>query len=235
GYLHHEGQITSPDGLCRAFSDDANGTVFGNGVGLVVLKPLAAALRDRDTIHAVVKGSAINNDGSLKVGYSAPSLHGQAEAIAGAQARAGVSPDTIQLLEAHGTGTNLGDPIELGALRKVFGGPRPDGSRCALGSVKTNIGHLDSAAGIAGLIKVVEALKHEKIPPTLHVSVPNRKIDFADSPFQLNSEPVEWRAGAVPRRAGVSSFGVGGTNAHVVVEEAPAPVARRTAGGPHLL
>ncbi len=235
GYLYHEGGILSPDGLCRAFSDDANGSVFGSAVGLVVLKPLAAALRDRDTIHAVVKGSAINNDGSLKAGYTAPNLHGQAEVIAGAQARAGVSPDTIQLLEAHGTGTNLGDPIEFGALRKVFGGPRPDGSRCALGSIKTNIGHLDAAAGVAGLIKVVESLKHRTIPPTLHVSVPNRKIDFADSPFQLNAEPVEWTAGAAPRRAGVSSFGVGGTNAHVVVEEAPAGRARRAAGGPQLL
>jgi pyochelin synthetase len=236
GYMYHEGHITSPDGLCRAFSDDANGTVFGNGVGLVVLKPLASALRDRDTVHAVIKGSAINNDGSLKVGFNAPGMQGQVGAITGALARAGVSPDTIQLLEAHGTGTNLGDPIEFGALREVFGGPRPDGSRCALGSVKTNIGHLDSAAGIAGLIKVVAALKHGKIPPTLHVSVPNRKIDFADSPFYLNSEPVDWPAGAAPRRAGVSSFGVGGTNAHVVLEEAPAPVARGAeAGGPQLL
>jgi pyochelin synthetase len=235
GYLYQEGHITSPDGLCRAFSDDANGTVFGNGVGLVVLKPLASALRDRDTIHAVIKGSAINNDGAVKVGFNAPGLHGQVAAIAGAQARAGVSLDTIQLLEAHGTGTNLGDPIEFGALRQVFGGPRTDGSRCALGSLKTNIGHLDSAAGIAGLIKVVEALKHRQIPPTLHVSVPNRKIDFADSPFYLNSEPVEWRAGAAPRRAGVSSFGVGGTNAHVVVEEAPAAGERPAASGPHLL
>jgi amino acid adenylation domain-containing protein len=235
GYMYHEGLIASPDGLCRAFSDDANGCVFGNGVGLVVLKPLASALRDRDTIHAVIKGSAINNDGSMKVGYSAPSLHGQAEVIARAQARAGVSPDTIQLVEAHGTGTNLGDPIEFGALRKVFGGARADGSRCALGSLKTNIGHLDSAAGIAGLIKVVEALKHKQVPPTLHVSVPNRKIDFADSPFYLNTEPVEWKSDSRPRRAGVSSFGVGGTNAHVVVEEAPALAERPATGGTQLL
>lgn len=237
GYLYQEGHITSPDGFCRAFSDDAAGCVFGNGVALVVLKPLAAALRDRDTVHAVIKGSAINNDGSLKVGYSAPSVQGQAEVIAAAQARAGVSPGSIQLLEAHGTGTNLGDPIELGALRQVFGGPRADGSRCALGSVKTNIGHLDSAAGATGLIKVVEALKHRQLPPTLHVSVPNRKFDFADSPFHLNTEPAEWPADAGPRRAGVSSFGVGGTNAHVVVEEAPAAVAealRRRGEGPHL-
>ncbi|HBL29035.1 MAG TPA: hypothetical protein DD490_19545, partial [Acidobacteria bacterium] len=205
GYVHHEGQITSPDGLCRAFSDDANGCVFGNGVGLVVLKRLAAAVRDRDTIHAVIKGTAINNDGSLKVGFSAPSLHGQAAAVAEALERAGVSPGSVQLLEAHGTGTNLGDPIEVGALRKVFGGPRPDGSRCALGSIKTNIGHLDSAAGVAGLIKVVEALKHRQLPPTLHARVPSRKINFADSPFYLPSELADWPADGVPRRAGVSS------------------------------
>jgi amino acid adenylation domain-containing protein len=235
GYLHHEGQITSPDGLCRAFSDDANGTVFGNGAGLVVLKPLAAALRDRDTIHAVIKGTAINNDGSLKAGYNAPSLHGQAEAISGALARAGVSPDSIQLLEAHGTGTNLGDPIEFGALRKVFGGPRPDGSRCALGSLKTNIGHLDSAAGVAGLIKVVEALKHRQMPPMLHASAPSRKIDFADSPFYLIGELADWPADGAPRRAGVSSFGVGGTNVHAVVEEAPAQAPRPASGGAQLL
>jgi acyl transferase domain-containing protein/SAM-dependent methyltransferase len=236
GYLYHDGHIVSPDGLCRAFSDDANGTIFGNGVGLVVLKPLAAALRDRDTIHAVIKGSAINNDGSVKVGFNAPGLHGQVAAVAGALERAGVSPDSIQLLEAHGTGTNLGDPIEFGALRQVFGGPRRDGSRCALGSIKTNIGHLDSAAGVAGLIKVVGALKHRQIPPTLHVSAPSRKIDFTDSPFALSTELMEWQAGKEPRRAGVSSFGVGGTNAHVVVEEAPAPAAEpRSPGGPQLL
>ncbi|MBW8877597.1 MAG: amino acid adenylation domain-containing protein [Acidobacteria bacterium] len=235
GYLYEEGHITSPDGLCRAFSDDANGCVFGNGVGIVVLKPLAAALRDRDTIHAVIKGSAINNDGSRKMGFSAPGLHGQAEVIASALARAGAGTETIGLLEAHGTGTNLGDPIEFGALRKVFGGPRPDGSRCALGSIKTNTGHLDSAAGVAGLIKVIEALKHRQLPPTLHVSVPNRKINFADSPFYLGSQPADWPAAATPRRAGVSSFGVGGTNAHVVVEEAPAMAGGRTPGGAQLL
>jgi amino acid adenylation domain-containing protein len=238
GYLYHEGQIASATGLCRAFSDDADGAVFGHGAGLVVLKPLAAALRDRDTIHAVIKGSAINNDGMLKVGYSAPSLQGQAKVLAEAQARAGLAPDSIQLVEAHGTGTNLGDPIELGALRQVFGGPRADGSRCALGSVKSNVGHLDSAAGVAGLIKVVEALKHRQIPPTLHVSVPTRKMDFADSPFYLSTELADWPAGPEPRRAGVSSFGVGGTNAHVIVEEAPSlaeRMVRPAAGAPQLL
>jgi acyl transferase domain-containing protein/acyl-CoA synthetase (AMP-forming)/AMP-acid ligase II/acyl carrier protein/2-polyprenyl-3-methyl-5-hydroxy-6-metoxy-1,4-benzoquinol methylase len=224
GYRYQGGHILSPDGRCRAFSDDASGTVFGNGVALVVLKSLAAALRDGDTIHAVIKGSAINNDGSRKVGFTAPGLHGQADVIARAQARAGVHPDTIHLLEAHGTGTGLGDPVEFSALRKVFGGPRADGSRCALGSIKTNVGHLDAAAGVTGLIKAVLALKHRQIPPTLHVTVPTRQVDFVDSPFHLNSGLLEWRDGATLRRAGVSAFGVGGTNAHVVLEEAP-PVA----------
>lgn len=235
GYVYQEGHILSPDGLCRAFSDDANGTVFGSGVGLVALKPLVSALRDRDTIHAVIKGSAINNDGAQKVSFTAPSLHGQAEVISKAQIRAAASPDTIQLIEAHGTGTGLGDPVEFGALRKVFGGPRKDGSRCSLGAVKSNIGHLDAAAGIAGLIKVVQALKYEQIPPTLHVSVPTRKVDFADSPFELTPVLKNWPAGAAARRAGVSAFGVGGTNAHVVVEEAPAVQPRTTMSGYQVL
>ena len=222
GYVYQVGDIVSPDGYCRAFSDDANGSVFGSGVGLVVLKPLAAALRDRDTVHAVIKGSAINNDGSLKAGYSALNVHGPADVVARALARANVSPDSIQFMEAFGAGTPLGDSIEFSALRKVFGGPRADGSRCALGSIKTNLGNLDAASGVAGLIKAVEALKHREIPSTLHVSAPNRRIDFEDSPFYLNSETVAWPAGATPRRAGVSSFGVGGTNVHIVLEEAPA-------------
>jgi pyochelin synthetase len=237
GYKYYEGHILSPDGYCRPFSDDANGTIFGSGAGLVVLKPLAAALADGDTIHAVIKGTAINNDGAQKVGFTAPNVLGQAEVIARAQERAGVSPDTIGLLEAHGTGTNLGDPIELGALRKVFGGPRPDGTRCALGSVKSNVGHLDAASGVTGLIKVVAALKHKKLPPTLHAAVPTRKVDFADSPFQLHQELADWPANDGPRRAGVSAFGVGGTNAHVIVEEAAADIAAETdtATAPQLL
>ena len=235
GYRYHEGQITSPDGLCRAFSDEADGTVFGSGVGLVVLKSLAAAVRDRDSIHAVIRGSAVNNDGSLKVGYSAPSLQGQAEVLAQAYDRAGVEPATVGLLEAHGTGTRLGDPIEFGALRRVFGGPREDGSRCALGSVKTNIGHLDSAAGAAGLIKAVASLEHAEIPPTLHAEVPNRAIDLDDSPFFLNPRRTGWTKSDAPRRAGVSSFGVGGTNAHIVLEEAPARSARPEPVGVHLV
>jgi pyochelin synthetase len=235
GYMYQEGHILSRDGVCRAFSDDADGTVFGSGVGLVALKPLSAALRDRDTIYAVIKGTAINNDGALKVSYSAPSLHGQADVIAKAQARAGTSPESIQLIEAHGTGTELGDPIEFSALRKVFGGPRPDGTRCALGSVKTAIGHLDSAAGVTGLIKVVQALRHKQIPPTLHVSVPTRRVAFQDSPFDLPPVLREWPSSSLPRRAGVSSFGVGGTNAHIVLEETPAGEEQTGTSRPQLL
>ncbi len=235
GYKYFEGHILSPDGYCRPFSDDANGTIFGNGVGLVVLKPLAAALADGDTIHAVIKGTAVNNDGAQKVGFTAPAMLGQAEVIARAHERAGVAPETIGLLEAHGTGTNLGDPIEFGALRKVFGGPRPDGTRCALGSVKSNVGHLDVAAGVTGLIKAVQALKHGKLPPTLHARVPSRKVDFGDSPFYLNAELADWPSADGPRRAGVSSFGVGGTNVHVVLEEAAVPAEPSAAAGPQLL
>jgi pyochelin synthetase len=221
GYVYEEGHITSPDGYCRAFAHDSNGCVFGNGVGLVVLKPLAAAIRDRDTIHAVIKGSAINNDGSAKVGYTAPSLLGQAQVIAAAQSAAGVGPDTIQYVEAHGTGTALGDPIEFGALRKAFGPRGTDGPHCAIGSLKSNLGHLDAAAGVAGLIKVVQSLQAKEIPATLHAEQPNPNIDFDSSPFYLNTQRRPWVAGGVARRGAVSSFGVGGTNAHVIVEEAP--------------
>ncbi|MFZ5637346.1 MAG: amino acid adenylation domain-containing protein [Pseudomonadota bacterium] len=222
GYAYFAGHITSPDGYCRAFADDANGCVFGSGVGMVVLKPLKRAIEDRDTIHAVIRGTAINNDGALKLGFTAPSAQGQARVIADALAQADCAPDSIQSIEAHGTGTALGDPIEFQGLRAVFGGPRPSGERCALGSIKTNIGHLGSASGIAGLIKMVQSLRHRQIPPSLHAAVPSAKIDFAGSPFYVNGELREWPAPTnAPRRGGVSSFGVGGTNAHVVVEEAP--------------
>lgn len=221
GYLYKEGFIASQDGYCRAFSEDAKGTVGGSGVGLVVLKRLSQAQADGDTLHAVIKGSAINNDGSAKVGYTAPSVNGQAGVIVAAQAAAGVDADSIQYIEAHGTGTKLGDPIEIAALKKAFG----KGSRrvlpCALGSVKTNMGHLDAAAGVAGLIKTVESLKHQQMLPSLHFSRPNPEIDFDNSPFFVNTELRDWNKGEMPRRAGVSSFGVGGTNAHVVLEEAP--------------
>ena len=223
GYLYLEGGIGSPDGHCRAFDAKARGTVGGNGVGIVVLKRLADALADGDTIYAVIKGSAINNDGSLKVGYTAPSVEGQAEVIATAQAIAGVDPETIRYIETHGTGTSLGDPIEIAALTQVFRASTQAKGFCAIGSVKTNIGHLDAAAGVAGLIKTVLALKHKMLPPSLNFEQPNPQIDFENSPFYVNTKLSEWEAPAdgTPRRAGVSSFGIGGTNAHVVLEEAP--------------
>jgi phthiocerol/phenolphthiocerol synthesis type-I polyketide synthase E len=221
GYLYREGGISSPDGHCRAFDAKAQGTIGGNGVGVVVLKRLADAAADGDTIHAVVKGSAINNDGSLKVGYTAPSVEGQSEVISEALSMADVDPETITYVEAHGTGTALGDPIEIAALTKAYRARTKKKGFCAVGSVKTNVGHLDAAAGVAGLIKTVLALSHRQIPPSLHFTRPNPKIDFENSPFFVNASLREWESDAGPRRAGVSSFGIGGTNAHVVLEEAP--------------
>jgi phthiocerol/phenolphthiocerol synthesis type-I polyketide synthase E len=222
GYVYQEGVINSPDGHCRAFDARAKGTVRGNGAGVVVLKMLSDALRDGDHVHAVIKGSAVNNDGRRKVGFTAPSVAGQADVIAKAQAMAGVEPETIGYVEAHGTGTPLGDPIEIEALTRVFREGTGGKQFCAIGSVKTNIGHLDSAAGIAGLIKTVQALKHGEIPPSLHFQTPNPEIDFENSPFYVSTSLHELKRGETPRRAGVSSFGIGGTNAHVVLEEAPA-------------
>ena len=221
GYLYQEGMILSPDGHCRAFDAAAQGTVIGSGVGVVVLKRLEDAIADGDYIHAVIKGSAINNDGALKVGYTAPSVNGQAEVIAEALAMAEVDPETVTYIEAHGTGTPLGDPIEIAALTQAFSLQTQKKGFCAIGSVKTNIGHLDTAAGITGLIKTVLALKHKLLPPSLHFQQPNPKIDFANSPFYVNAKLSEWKEGRTPRRAGVSSFGIGGTNAHIVLEEAP--------------
>jgi acyl transferase domain-containing protein/acyl carrier protein len=224
GYLYVEDGILSPDGHCRAFDAQARGTVGGNGVGIVVLKRLDEALADGDSILAVILGSAINNDGSAKVGFTAPSVDGQATVIAEALAIAGVDPGSIGYLEAHGTGTALGDPIEIAALTQAFGARTRETGFCALGSVKTNIGHLDEAAGVAGLIKTVLALQHRSIPPSLHYRQPNPAIDFARSPFYVNTELSPWPPRGALRRAGVSSFGIGGTNAHVVVQEAPPPV-----------
>ncbi|WP_418128935.1 SDR family NAD(P)-dependent oxidoreductase [Variovorax sp. 375MFSha3.1] len=221
GYRYQAGAILSRDGHCRAFDADADGTVIGSGAGVVVLKRLDEALRDGDTIHAVIKGSAANNDGSAKVGFTAPSIDGQAEVIRAAQLIAGVSADTIGYVEAHGTGTTLGDPIEIAALTQAFRADTERRGFCAVGSVKTNVGHLDAAAGVAGLIKAVMALKHRTLPPSLHFSKPNPQIDFAGSPFYVNAHCQPWREGSTPRRAGVSSFGIGGTNVHVVLEEAP--------------
>ena len=220
GYLFQEGMIWSPDGHCRAFDAEANGTVFGHGVGIVVLKRLSDAIENGDNILAVIKGSAVNNDGAAKVGFTAPSIDGQAEVIAMAQAIADVGADTIDYIEAHGTGTSLGDPIEIEALTQAFEPNTSKKGYCAIGSVKTNIGHLDIAAGIAGLIKTVLSLHHKKIPPSLHFHTPNPKIDFENSPFFVNNQLRAWQKNGHPRRAGVSAFGIGGTNAHVVLEEA---------------
>ncbi|WP_330478640.1 phosphopantetheine-binding protein [Streptomyces platensis] len=239
GYLHQEGMIFSPDGHCRAFDAKAQGTVIGNGVGVVVLKRLTDALEDGDSIHAVIKGTAVNNDGAGKTGYTAPSVDGQSAVIAEAQAIADCLPQTISYVEAHGTATPLGDPIEIAALNQAFGrdGGGPDRESCVIGSVKTNVGHLDTAAGMAGLIKTVLMLRHRTLVPSLYFESPNPEINFAAGPFHVGTETREWPAGATPRRAGVSSFGIGGTNAHVIVEEPPvrpeAPDSR--AAGPRLL
>ena len=219
GYMYTEGGIASPDGHCRTFDAGAKGSVGGEGVGIVVLKRLEDALNDRDTIHAVIKGSAINNDGSLKVSYTAPRIDTQAKVIRTAQVVAEVEPETITYIEAHGTGTALGDPIEIAALTQAFRSSTQKKGFCAIGSVKTNIGHLDTAAGVTGLIKTVLALKHKQIPPSLHFEQPNPEIDFANSPFYVNTTLSEWETNGTPRRAGVSSFGLGGTNAHVILEE----------------
>ena len=224
GYLHQEGGVLSPDGRCRAFDAEAKGTVSGNGVGLVVLKRLEQALSDGDAIHAILVGSAVNNDGSRKIGYTAPSVAGQAEAIAQALAMARLKPRQISYVETHGTGTPLGDPIEAAALVRSFGTAGGPGS-CALGAVKTNIGHLNAAAGMAGLIKTILMLRHRQIPATLHFTRLNPEIDFDAGPFFVNARLRDWSPPGGVRRAGVSSFGIGGTNAHVVVEEAPEPPA----------
>lgn len=219
GYFYQEGGIVSPDGHCRAFDARANGTVGGDGAGVVLLKRLEDALADKDCVRAIIKGSAINNDGSRKAGFTAPGVNAQAVVIAEAQAIAGVEADTIGYVEAHGTGTTLGDPIEIAALREAFRASTDRKGFCAIGSVKTNIGHLDAAAGVAGLIKVVKALEEKKLPPSLHFERPNPKVDFAGSPFYVNTRLADWEAPNGPRRAGVSSFGMGGTNVHVVLEE----------------
>lgn len=221
GYLYESGGILSPDGHCRAFDAQAQGTVAGSGIGLVVLKRLEDALADGDQIYAVIKGSAVNNDGALKVGFTAPSVTGQAEAIAEALAFAEIDPDTIQYVETHGTGTALGDPIEISALTQVFRAQTDRQQFCAIGSVKTNVGHLDTASGVTSLIKTTLALHHAQIPPSLHFEQPNPQIDLANSPFYVNAKLQEWPQTATPCRAGVSSFGMGGTNAHLVLEAAP--------------
>ncbi|GAB2875242.1 hypothetical protein GCM10027277_50700 [Pseudoduganella ginsengisoli] len=222
GYLYTEGGLLSADGHCRAFDASATGIVTGNGLGIVLLKPLANARADGDNILAVIRGSAINNDGSDKASFTAPSVDGQVAVISEALAMSGVDADTISYVEAHGTGTMLGDPIEMNALKQAFGATTDRKQFCAVGSLKTNLGHLDVAAGVAGLMKTVLALQHREIPASLHCERPNPHIDFDNSPFFVNTALREWTTDGAPRRAGVSSFGIGGTNAHVVLEEAPA-------------
>jgi acyl transferase domain-containing protein len=222
GYLWHDGGVLSPTGHCHAFDAGADGMFFGHGGGMVVLKPLQDALDDGDTVRAVIRGSAVNNDGRLKVGYSAPSVEGQAEVLTEAWSASGVDPATLSYIEAHGTGTRMGDPIEVQALTRAFRSHTQRRGFCALGSVKSSIGHLDVASGVASLIKTVLALEHRQIPPTLHLVRPNPEIDFAASPLRLATELADWPTeGEAPRRAGVSSFGFGGTNVHLVVEEPP--------------
>ncbi len=238
GYLYQPEGILSPDGHCRAVDAQAQGTLVGDGVGIVVLKRLEEALADRDYIYAVILGSAINNDGAMKVGYTAPSVDGQAEVVAMACAMAGVNPETIRYIEAHGTGTALGDPIEVAALTQVFRAHTQKQGFCGIGSLKTNVGHLNTAAGVASLMKAVLMLHHHTLVPNLHFTEPNPAIDFATSPFYVHAELADWPTGATPRRAGVSSFGIGGTNAHVILEEAPpiSPANTATSDRPwHLL
>lgn len=228
-------EIVAADGHCKAFDAKANGTVGGNGIGVVVLKRLEDAIADRDKIYAVIKGSAINNDGACKVGYTAPSQEGQAKAIRTAQIMAEVEPESITYIETHGTGTVLGDPIEIAAMTQAFRATTDKKNYCAIGSVKTNVGHLDAAAGIVGLIKTVLALNHKLIPPSINFETPNPQIDFANSPFYVNTKLAQWKTNESPRRAGVSSFGFGGTNAHVILEEAPPLTASSPSPSPRLL
>jgi amino acid adenylation domain-containing protein len=235
GFVHQEGGMVSADGHCRTFDAQASGTIFGSGAGVVALKRLEDARANGDFIYAVIRGSGVNNDGAAKVGFTAPSVDAQAAAIEMAHANAGIDAGSISYVECHGTATPLGDPIEIAALTKAFRASSGAGQFCAVGSVKSNIGHLDAAAGVVGLIKTALALHHELLPASLHYTRPNPQIDFAATPFYVNAKLSPWPRGAQPRRAGVSAFGVGGTNVHVVLEEAPAAPARGRSAGPQLL
>ncbi|HEY6895305.1 MAG TPA: beta-ketoacyl synthase N-terminal-like domain-containing protein, partial [Rhodanobacteraceae bacterium] len=236
GYLYQEGAMLSPDGRTRTFSVDAQGTVFSDGAAVVLLKRLADALADGDPVYAVIRGGAVNNDGGVKASFTAPSSEGQAAVIAMALDAAHVDPRTISYVEAHGTATPLGDPIEIEGLTKAYARASDDRGWCAIGSLKSNVGHLVIAAGAAGVIKTALALAEKTLPPTLHVgAATNREIDFASSPFVVNTHLREWRSDDAPLRAGVSSFGVGGTNAHAILEEAPPREPSDSAEGPQLL
>ena len=211
--------ILSPDGHCRAFDTQSAGTIFGNGAGMVVLKLSDKAIADGDRIYGIIKGSAVNNDGGTKVGYLAPNVDGQARVIAEALAVADVPPHTINYIEAHGTGTKLGDPIEIEALTQAFKNGNSPTGYCAVGSVKTNVAHLQMASGIIGLIKTTLCLYRQKIPPSLHFTQANPQINFDRTPFYINTQLKDWKSNNYPRRAGVNSLGIGGTNAHLILEE----------------
>ena len=219
GYRHEPGGMLSRDGHCKPFDADCSGTTFSDGAAVVVLRRLEDALRDGDQVHAVMRGFAVNNDGADKVSFSAPSLAGQVEVLRAAYEHAGISPATVGYVEAHGTATQMGDPIEVAALARVFG----DGeAACALGSVKSGVGHLVHAAGVTGFLMAAMAVKHGVIPPTLHFQSPNPRLQLDRTPFYVSQTARRWDRADGPRRAGVSSFGVGGTNAHVVLEQPPA-------------
>lgn len=236
GYLHMEGGTLSPDGRCRPFDADAAGTVDGNGAAVVILKRLEDALKDGDNVHAILSGFAINNDGSLKVGYTAPSVSGQADVILEALEMAELDASSVDYVETHGTGTELGDTIEIKALSEAFRHATVGAGTCAIGSVKSNIGHLDTAAGVAGLIKTVLAMQHSEIPPTCHFRKANPKLELKKSPFFVNEKRIQWPVHkGRPKIAGVSSFGIGGTNAHVIVEQAPRPVSENGTDQPVIL
>ncbi len=236
GYRYHEGEVLSPDGHCRAFDHRSQGTVFGSGTGVVALRRLEDALADGDQIYAVVKGTAVNNDGDRKVGYLAPSVDGQAACVTEALAVADVDPESISYVECHGTGTPMGDPIEVAALTQAFQADSDKTGYCRIGSVKTNIGHLDTAAGVASLIKVSLSLQNGELPPSLNYEAPNPLLGIEDTPFLVNDRLTDWtRSGPDPRRAAVNSLGVGGTNAFAVVEEAPERDPAPTSEGLQLL
>ena len=235
GYLYQEGAMLSPDGHTRSFDAKAQGTVFSDGAAVVLLKRLSAALADGDPIHAVLRGAAVNNDGGVKASFTAPSIDGQARVVTAALASAGVDARSISYVETHGTATPMGDPIEIAALAKAYGAHTADTGFCGVGSVKSNIGHLVAAAGATGLIKTALALREQVIPPSLHFDSPNPAIAFEATPFRVVDRLQSWPRGATPRRAGVSAFGVGGTNAHVVLEEAPPAAAAEAGSGPQLL
>lgn len=221
GYNYVEDSIASKDGHCRPFDADASGTVFGSGVGVIILKRLEDAIAEHDQIYAVIKGTAVNNDGASKVSYTAPSIDGQIEVVCQALDVCGINPESIGYVEAHGTGTQLGDPIEVYALKSAYELYTNKKSYCQIGSVKANIGHLDTAAGMAGIIKAILALKYKQKPPSINYTQPNSKLNLTETPFTISTELAEWQPGASPRRAAVTALGVGGTNAHVILEEAP--------------